>query len=154
VGTLTTTGARLVASFFGCGLAPVMPGSVGSLAALVLGWPLLLLPGWVLPVTVLVATFAGLWAIKASGAEGDPGWVVIDEVAGQWLTLLGLAQPTVSGLLAAFVLFRFLDITKFGPIGWGERQPGAAGVIVDDLIAGAIAAGILWVVRWRWPGVL
>jgi phosphatidylglycerophosphatase A len=146
--------ARLIAGFFGCGRFPVTPGSAGSLAAVLLGWPLLLLPGWVLPLAVLLATFAGLWAIAASGIEEDPGWVVIDEVAGQWIALLGLAAPTPLGLLAAFLLFRLIDITKPGPVGWADRQHGPAGVMADDLIAGAIVAGSLWAVRSRWPGAL
>ncbi|MBV8577402.1 MAG: phosphatidylglycerophosphatase A [Acetobacteraceae bacterium] len=146
--------AKLIAGFFGCGRVPITPGTAGSLAALLIGWPLLLLPGWVLSCAALLATLAGLWAIKVCGAEDDPGWIVIDEVAGQWIALLGLAAPTSLGLLAAFLLFRLLDIVKPGPVGWADRQPGAAGVMADDVIAGAIAAGILWAVRSRWPGAL
>src|SRR5689334_1568111 len=146
--------AYQVASFFGCGRAPVTPGSAGSLAAVLLGWPLLLLPVWVLLLAIAGATVAGFWAIHASHAEDDPGWVVIDEVAGQWIALLGLAQPSVPGLIAAFLLFRLLDITKLGPIGWAERLPGAAGVMMDDLLAGAATAAILLILRLFWPGVL
>jgi phosphatidylglycerophosphatase A len=117
-----------------------------------IGWPLLLLPGWVLSCAALLATLAGLWAITVCGAEDDPGWIVIDEVAGQWIALFGLSAPTPLGLLAAFLLFRLLDIVKPGLVGWADRQPGAAGVMADDVIAGAIAAGILWAMRSRWPG--
>ena len=78
----------------------------------------------------------------------------MDEFAGQWIALLGLARPSLLGLAAAFLLFRLLDITKPGPIGWADRQGGPAGVMADDLIAGAIAAGILWAIRSRFPGVL
>jgi phosphatidylglycerophosphatase A len=145
--------AWLLASGFGLGRVPVSPGSAGSLLALVLGVPLMLVPGG-LAIGALVASLVGLWAIRAAGGEDDAGWVVIDEVAGQWLTLLGLARPTVVGLAAAFVLFRFVDIAKPGPVGWADRQKGAAGVMADDLIAGAISAGILWAVRSRWPWVL
>jgi phosphatidylglycerophosphatase A len=79
---------------------------------------------------------------------------VIDEFAGQWIAMLPLATATPLGLLAAFALFRLLDITKPGPIGWADRQHGAAGVMADDLIAGAIAAGIIWALQSRFPGVL
>jgi phosphatidylglycerophosphatase A len=146
--------APLIAGFFGCGRAPQAPGTAGSLAAVLLGWPLMLLPGWVLPCCALLAALAGLWAIAACEAEEDPGWIVIDEVAGQWIALLGLRTPTPLGLLAAFLLFRLLDIAKPGPVGWADRQRGAAGIMADDLIAGAIVAGILWAVRSRWPGAL
>jgi phosphatidylglycerophosphatase A len=146
--------ARLVAGGFGTGRAPVTPGSAGSLLAIVAGYGLLLCPPYVLSLAIFAATFCGVWAIRASRIEDDPGWVVIDEIAGQWIALLGLAAPTLPGLAAAFLLFRVLDIAKPGPVGWADRQHGALGIMADDLIAGAIAAGILWAVRSRWPGVL
>ena len=151
--------ARLVASGLGSGYAPRAPGTAGSLLAVLTGAGLMLLPPWALPLAVLVASLAGLWAIRAAGvaedgAHEDPGWVVIDEVAGQWLALVGLARPTPLGLLAAFLLFRLLDIVKPGPVGWADRQGGAAGIMADDLIAGALAAGVLWAVQSRWPGIL
>jgi phosphatidylglycerophosphatase A len=71
--------------------------------------------------------------------------VVIDEFAGQWIALLPLSHPSPLGLLAAFVLFRLLDITKPGPIGWADRQHGPLGVMADDVIAGGIAAVVLWI---------
>jgi len=143
-----------VASGFGSGFVPGAPGTAGALLGLLLGVPLLLAPPGVLALGVLLVSLLGLWAIRTARIEGDPGWVVIDEIAGQWVALLGLARPTAVGLAAAFVLFRLFDIVKPGPVGWADRQGGAAGIMADDLIAGAIAAGILWAVRLRWPGVL
>jgi phosphatidylglycerophosphatase A len=148
------TFARVVASGFGTGSFPRAPGTAGALLGLVSGIPLLLAPPGVLSTGALLVSLLGYWAIRAARIEGDPGWVVIDEIAGQWVALLGLARPTVVGLAAAFVLFRLFDIVKPGPVGWADRQGGAAGIMADDLIAGAIAAGILWAVRQRWPGVL
>jgi len=145
------TFARLVASGFGSGFFPIAPGTAGSFVALLLGAGLLWLSPAALPVAVLAAAFGGLWAVSAADAGDDPGWVVIDEVAGQWIALLPLARPTPAGLLAAFLLFRLLDVVKPGPIGWADRQHGPAGVMADDLIAGAIAAGILWAAQSRWP---
>jgi len=138
--------ARLIASGFGSGYAPKAPGTVGSLVALALGWGLLLGPPWALPAAILLACAAGWWAIGVAGGDDDPGWVVIDEFAGQWIALLPLSHPSPAGLLAAFVLFRLLDITKPGPIGWADRQHSAFGVMADDVIAGDIAAIILWAV--------
>jgi phosphatidylglycerophosphatase A len=146
--------ARWVAAGFGTGFSPVAAGTVASAAATLLGAALLRWSPFALPAAILLATFGGLWAIHAARAEGDPGWVTIDEFAGQWIALLGLAGATRVGLLAAFVLFRFLDVVKPGPIGWADRQQGAAGVMADDLIAGVLAAGVLWAVRSRWPGAL
>ena len=145
--------ARLAASGLGAGFAPVAPGSVGSAVATVLGAGLLSGPGWALPSAAAATSLGGLWAIRAARVDGDPGWVTIDEVAGQWIALLGLARPTFAGLVAAFLVFRLLDVTKPGPVGWADRQAGAAGIMADDLIAGALTAGVLWAVRMRWPGV-
>ena len=146
--------ARWVASFLGSGLAPVSPGTVGSLAALLPGLALLWLSHAALGAGVLVVVALGLWAVRAAGATGDPGWVVIDEVAGQWIALLALAHPSVFGALAAFAAFRLFDVTKPGPIGWAERLPGAVGVMADDVLAGALAAVLVWGLRWLLPGWL
>jgi phosphatidylglycerophosphatase A len=137
--------ARLIASGFGSGYAPRAPGTAGSLAALAAGWALLHGPAWALPAAILLACLAGWWAIGVAGGADDPGWVVIDEFAGQWIALLPLTHPSPLGLLAAFVLFRLLDIVKPGPIGWADRRHGALGVMADDVIAGGIAAIILWI---------
>jgi phosphatidylglycerophosphatase A len=145
--------ARLVSSGFGAGFVPAAPGSVGSAVAAVLGAGLLAGPGWVLPCAATVVSMGGVWAIRAAGVFGDPGWVTIDEFAGQWIALLGLARPSVAGLVAAFVVFRLLDVAKPGPVGWADRQGGPAGVMADDLIAGGLTAGVLWAVRMHWPGV-
>jgi phosphatidylglycerophosphatase A len=145
------TPARLVASGCGAGFAPVAPGTAGSLVGLALGASLLWAAPAALPWAGLAATLGGLWAVRAAQIVGDPGWVVIDEVAGQLLALLPLARPTPLGLLAAFLLFRLLDIAKPGPIGWADRQGGAVAIMADDVLAGAIAAAILWAVRSHWP---
>jgi len=147
------TPARLVASGFGCGFFPVAPGSVGSLVAVLLGAGMLWWSPLALPVAAVAAASGGLWAVRAAGAGDDPGWVVIDEFAGQWIALLALPRATVGGLVAGFLLFRLLDVLKPGPIGWADRQHGAAGVMGDDVIAGGIAAGILWAVQSRWHWV-
>jgi phosphatidylglycerophosphatase A len=145
--------ARLIASGFGSGYAPRAPGTAGSLLAVMLGALLMRVPG-ALPVAALAATFGGVWAIRAARIDGDPGWVVIDEFAGQWIAMLGLARASLPGLIAAFVLFRLLDIAKPGPIGWADRQGGAVGVMADDVIAGAVAAAILYAARLIWAAVL
>jgi phosphatidylglycerophosphatase A len=146
--------ARLIASGCGCGFVPVAPGTAGSAIALLSGALLMQLPPYVLPAAVLLATLGGFWAVRAANVDGDPGWVVIDEFAGQWLALFGLAHASLAGLLAAFLIFRVLDIAKPGPIGWADRQKSAAGVMADDVIAGAITACILWAINARWPELL
>lgn len=128
----------------GVGLAPVAPGTAASAVAALIGAGLLAL-GWkMLAAAAVAASLGGVWAIGAAAIEGDPGFVVIDEVAGMWIALLGLARPGWWGVAAAFLLFRVLDIAKPGPVGWADRRGGAWGVMGDDLIAGAAAALVVW----------
>ncbi|MBV9786055.1 MAG: phosphatidylglycerophosphatase A [Acidisphaera sp.] len=148
------TPARLVASGFCSGFAPVAPGTVGSLAALLLGAGLMTLSPWALPAAALAACGGGVWAVARADALDDPGWVVIDEFAGQFIAMLCLARPTLRGLCAAFLLFRLVDVAKPGPVGWADRQRSALGVMGDDILAGLITAGIIWAARTRWPGLL
>ena len=139
--------ATAVASGLGLGRAPAAPGTVASAAAVLLGAVLLAWSPWALALAALAATLGGIWAIRAAAAADDPGWVVIDEVAGQWITLLALPRPAALWLLAGFVLFRLLDITKPGPVGWADRRHDPLGVMLDDVIAGGIGAVLLLIAR-------
>ena len=87
-----------------------------------------------------------MYAIRSYyGGQDDPGAVVIDEVAGQWLTLLPAATTVWWHWLAGFALFRFFDIVKPWPVGWADRRvKGGLGVMVDDIIAGAYAGVLLY----------
>jgi phosphatidylglycerophosphatase A len=143
--------ARFIAAGFGTGYAPLAAGTVASAAAVITGGGFLLLSTWVLLLAAVLASAGGYLAVKAAAIEGDPGWVVIDEFAGQWITLLALARPTIPGLIAAFILFRLFDITKLGPVGWADRQHGAFGVMFDDVIAGMIAGMLLLLIRLIQP---
>ena len=142
--------SRLIASGLGAGYLPKAPGTWGSVAALVAGIPLLAGPDWLLPAAVLAACGAGFMAIPrcVPDREADPSWVVIDEVAGQWIALLGLGGLSIAGLVLAFAGFRLLDIAKPGPVGWADRQPGAFGIMADDILAGAGVAVALLAARW------
>lgn len=148
------TFARAIASGGGVGFCPVAPGTAGSLMALGIGAGLLHLGIWTLIAGIILVLAGGLWAVRAEIAAGDAGWVVIDEVAGQWIALLGLATPSLSGLLAAFLLFRLFDIAKPGPVGWLDRRHDAIGVMGDDVIAGGMAIVVLWAARALWPDLL
>ncbi len=144
--------ARFIAAGFGTGYAPVAAGTVASAAATIAGAGLLQLSPWALALAALLAVFGGYAAIERAAIEGDPGWVVIDEFAGQWIALLALPRVTPAGLAAAFILFRLFDITKLGPVGWADRRHGAFGIMADDIIAGTIAAALLILVRLVRPG--
>ncbi len=141
--------ARALALGGGIGLLPRAQGTAASLAALAAGRLLMRGPAWVLPSAALLCAPAGWLVLRATpeAANGDPSWVVIDEVAGQWLAMLGLGGTSPAGLVAAFALFRLLDIGKPGPIGWVDRQEGPLGIMLDDLLAGGVTALALVVAR-------
>ena len=138
---------RLVASGFGCGFAPVAPGTVGSAVALAVGAGLMQVSPYALPAAALLACLAGIWAIAVADGAGDPGWIVIDEFVGQWIAMLALPQASAIGLAASFALFRLFDIAKPGPVGWADRRKSAWGVMADDVIAGVLAALVLVAAR-------
>ena len=136
--------AVLIATFFGTGALPKMPGTWGSLATLPLGVLLLVLGGpWAVAVGAAVAFLIGWWAtarVLEQVDSGDPGYIVVDEVAGQ-LMVLAMVPPDVVHVAFAFAIFRAFDILKPWPIGWLDRNiHGALGVMVDDIAAGALGA--------------
>ena len=146
-----TSLARFIAAGFGTGYAPLAAGTVASATAVACGAGLLLLSPWLLALAAASAAIGGYIAVDRAAVEGDPGWVVIDEFAGQWITLLALSQPTIPSLIAAFILFRVFDITKLGPVGWADRQHGTFGIMADDVIAGVFAALLLLLVKTLRP---
>jgi len=142
--------AIALATFFGCGFFPKAPGTIGSLAgiataALFHWWgagrfTLLMIAIVVFP----VAVWASSAAARALGRK-DPGQVVIDEVLGQWVTLLGAAIWTWQTYLAAFLLFRLFDIWKPPPVRQAEALPEGLGIVADDVLAGIYGALILYI---------
>ncbi len=137
-----------IATVGGVGLAPIVPGTVGSLVALAL---LLLIPftPWSLAVTALAVAGIGIWAAGRTEAllgEHDPRSVVVDEVAGCLIAAFALPQ-TWKWLLAAFIGFRILDVMKPFPVRQLQGLPGGWGVVVDDLAAGVYTALALHVAK-------
>ena len=145
---------HLIATFFYVGHLRPAPGTWGSLAALPAALGIYLIAGpWGLVAGVVLSYVLGVWAtgVETRGKDNhDPSEIVIDEVAGQWIALLpvdfGAAVRALSvtalwpGWVAAFLLFRLFDITKWGPVGWADRLHGPTGVMLDDVIAGVFAA--------------
>ena len=169
-----------IATAFGLGYLPKAPGTWGSLAGVVLGWgamafsmlqfaPRIAATGefsnrsalwwsdfaWNECVLVLVVSVAGIWAANQTAKylrTKDPQIVVIDEVAGQLISYLGLATPKTFALnwkylLLGFILFRVFDIWKPFPARQAESLPGGLGIMADDWIAGIYAALGLWLAR-------
>lgn len=137
----------LVATWFGAGLLPWAPGSWGSLAALPCAWAICIVAGpAALAAAAMLAFAAGCWAAaavaRASGHK-DPGVIVIDEVAAQWLVLVA-APLDWRAYLAAFLLFRVFDIAKPWPARAIERRvAGGLGIMLDDIAAALYAILLL-----------
>ena len=130
---------------------PVAPGTLASLVAVLIGAVALWIDHRALTLLAIVTCVVGIWAVSESNAEGDPGWIVIDEIAGQMIALLALPHVSLAGLVLAFIAFRFFDITKLGPIGWVDGRHDAWGIMGDDWLAGIAAAIVLLLVRLVWP---
>lgn len=149
---LDTLGTAL-ATLGPIGHFPKAPGTWGSLAAVVAApWLFLPLPLWG-RLAALAAVFAvGVWACgvaERTMGRKDPGCVIIDELFGQWLTLLFFSAMPIWYLGLAFVLFRVFDILKPWPVKWAETAfPGGLGVMADDGVAGLYALLCLHLIAW------
>jgi phosphatidylglycerophosphatase A len=144
----------LLVTGFGSGLAPKAPGTVGSLAALVIWWWLLAPLAWPWQLAITVTVFAlGTWLVHRVAVRhdvGDDPAIVVDEFVGLWIALLAApVTPLSVGLpvaVAGFLLFRLFDIWKPWPVRVADqRVPGALGVMLDDVLAGLMALAVLQV---------
>jgi len=137
--------AHVVALGFGAGLSPMAPGTVGTLWA----WAAFLaiqpwLTEWQMGLLIALSTLLGWWAAKVTALHmriQDPGAIVWDEVAAFWLVLWLITPCGLGGQLAAFLLFRFFDAVKPGPVDWADQAfkglgwRGAFGIMFDDTVA-------------------
>ena len=146
---------KLIDTVCGAGLMRPAPGTWGSLVAIPLAYALHVAGGFPLLFVATLAAFAlGWWATRvytAGGQNPDPSEVVIDEVVGQWIALwplsAGLWHAGVAphifpypGWIGGFLMFRLFDIWKPGPVRWADRWHTPLGVMLDDVIAGLMAA--------------
>ncbi len=147
--------AAVIATYFGFGMSPKAPGTVGSLATLPLAFAACYWFGIYGILSVAAISFViGVPAISAliDGQEDkDPKRVVIDEVCGQSLSFIFLAEALRGNAdswviyLLGFIFFRFFDICKMGPVKFFDSKvKNAYGVMLDDVCAGIMAAGCLW----------
>ncbi len=142
---------HLLALGFGAGLAPVAPGTMGSIVGLLLYLALIPLtpPAYVLAVAAI--TVAGVWvcgiAARDLGVHDHPS-IVWDEIAGYLIAMVG-APPGWQWMILGFLLFRLFDIWKPWPIRPIDRRvAGGLGIMLDDVIAAAFAALAMQVVYW------
>lgn len=148
--------SALVTTFFGSGTLPKMPGTYGSLAAAIIAYPIAFLKiDFLLAALSVLVFFLSIpfvsKAMRDSNTE-DPGWIVIDEVAGQWLALAFVPAEWILthpwSIFLAFALFRFFDILKPLGIKRLEKLPGAWGVMADDILGGFYAGILVGVFRF------
>ncbi len=132
--------AHVIATWFGVGKIGIAPGTMGSLAALPFGF---LIHFYFGPMALLAASLLlfiiGVWASEVymanHSSEHDPKEIVVDEVSGQWLLLVGFA-PELGAYIIAFILFRLFDVLKPRPVSvCDEKVPGGFGVMFDDMLA-------------------
>jgi phosphatidylglycerophosphatase A len=151
VGKVLRSPVNFLAFGFGTGLAPLAPGTFGTLPGLLLGWATLW-SGTYVQLAVAVALFvSGIWLCGQSSRNlgvHDHGGIVWDEITGMYVTLL-LAPPTLPGFTLAFVLFRVFDIVKPWPIrDLDHRLGGGLGIMLDDLAAAFYALILLALYGW------
>lgn len=141
---------HLLALGFGSGLAPIAPGTFGSLVGLALGLAVLQAGWWVAAVAAAVASIAGVWICGESarrlGVHDHPA-IVWDEVAGMMIVLLA-APATWWGAVLGFAAFRLFDVWKPWPIREVDHGiRGGAGIMLDDILAALMAAAVMQLIR-------
>jgi len=166
VGFLLRHPAHWIALGFGSGLAPIAPGTIGTLWA---WFAFLVIDRWLSPaewgLVLLVSFVVGVWACTLTARHmgtADPGAIVWDEVIGFWLVLWLVTPAGLWAQAVAFGLFRLFDAAKPGPVGWADRrfklQPGEAigwrqgfGILFDDLVAAGCTLVViaLWHRLWH-----
>lgn len=149
--------ALVIATYFGLGLSPKAPGTVGSIGTLPLAFVLAYFCGiYGILVAAILVIIVGIMAtdkVICNQEDKDPGKVVIDEVAGQLLAFLFVADYLYHNsnlwwiYLVGLAAFRFFDICKMGPVKWFDsKMKNAYGVMFDDVCAGIMAGAIVWMV--------
>ena len=138
-----------LATGFYIGKVPVAPGTFGSLPGLLLCWAISGIPASVAAVVGILLIGLAIWvsneAEKLYGSK-DPGSIVIDEIAGMFVTMFGLPFFWKTAA-AGFIVFRVLDIIKPFPIRQLEKRlPGGVGVVADDVAAGLMGNILLWII--------
>ena len=144
-----------IATAFGLGYAPIAPGTAGSAGGVLI---YLLTAGWSFQSQLMLAaavTAVGVWSCFVSAkhfGRKDPSHAVVDEVAGQLVTMLGTGAGW-KGAIIGFLLFRVFDIIKPPPARQLEALPGGWGIMADDIMAALYSCAILHAIIWMVPGM-
>lgn len=136
-----------LATGFGSGLSPVMPGTMGSLAAVPFWLLLIQLPWQLYLLLVVFSIVVGVYICHRTAKDmqaHDHGSIVWDEFVGMWITLMAIPTYNWQCVAAGFIVFRILDIWKPWPIRWFDRNvQGGMGIMLDDIVAGVLSAVII-----------
>jgi len=142
-------------TWFGAGFSYHAPGTIGSLNALPMAAGIVWFGGTkALALAAIIPFVLGLIYtaryLRHEPDSGDPQWIVIDEVVGLWIAL-SVVPLNLIWYVLGFGLFRFFDIFKPWPVSWADQSvPGALGIMLDDVLAGLYAAGVLIALQHVW----
>ncbi|MCW7764271.1 phosphatidylglycerophosphatase A [Photorhabdus luminescens] len=143
---------HLLATGFGSGLSPVVPGTMGSAAAIPFWLLLIQLPEWICWLVIIVGMFCGIVICQRTSDDmkvHDHGSIVWDEFIGMWITLMAIPVVNWQWVLTGFIVFRILDMWKPWPIRWFDRYVhGGLGIMLDDIIAGVFSFVIVWLLAF------
>ncbi|WP_457913995.1 phosphatidylglycerophosphatase A [Candidatus Gillettellia adelgis] len=145
---------HLLATGFGIGLFPVMPGTMGSLAAIPC-WLLLIQLSWPLYSLLITCSICiGIYVCYQTTRDiqvHDHSSIVWDEFVGMWITLTALPVNNLQWVIVGLIIFRVLDIWKPIPIRWLDHNVrGGIGIMIDDIFAGILSAGIIYLINYSW----
>ena len=155
--------ALIIVTYFGLGLSPKAPGTVGSIGTIPLAFLLAYFFGiYGIIVAAIPIAIVGIYATDVlirEQEEKDPGKVVVDEVVGQLLAFVFVADALKGNLndwwlyLVGLAAFRFFDICKMGPVKWFDSKvKNAFGVMMDDVCAGLMGGAVVWAVKTYFIG--
>ena len=140
----------VIVTTFYIGRLPLAPGTWASIASTI-SWLFIFdaTNSFLVPLYSIILFFVGVYfshlSLKKSN-DHDPSYIVIDEWVGQWVAL-SFIPVNLNFAIVGFILFRFFDITKIGPVKYFEKIPGALGVMSDDIAAGLMSAIVIFIAR-------
>lgn len=143
---------HLLATGFGSGLSPIVPGTMGSLAAIPFWLLMARMPIWSCWVIIVAGFFIGCLICQRTSDDmkvHDHGSIVWDEFIGMWITLMAIPTVSWEWILTGFFIFRIFDMWKPWPIRWFDRRvSGGFGIMIDDVIAAIFAYVMVWLLAF------